>query len=187
MLDQVVTHFKVDHVELVPTFQNPFKGDTYFSENNRLNALKAYLPYLPQHQILTTYAISEIELKQKKVCYTIDTINAFRELYPNDRLMLLIGSDNFFGLHQWKFFRKILEQVTLCVIRRDHLKLDSYKNYIYDHLHQKEFTSIMVIGNTVCQISSTEIREKISRKDSVKDVIPKLVCDALNISESDRS
>ena len=87
-----------------------------------------------------------MKLSNKKLCYTIDTLHKLKKegLYGN--LYLLIGSDNFFNFHLWKSYKEILNQVTLCVIRRDNIPVKTYEDYIYDQLHQHEFTAMVMIG-----------------------------------------
>ena len=150
MLEQLINHVEVEQIHIIPNYLNHFKEKPLFSSEERLSMLNKIKNILPQNKQQPRYIISDIELKKKEACYSIDTITTFQKDYPDHRLLLLIGSDNFFSFHRWKKFHEILKKVTLCVIRRDDYTLDKYQSYIDTTLHQKDFTSLMLIGKQSC-------------------------------------
>ncbi len=179
MVNQVRTHFDVDKFIFIPNKFNYVKEKPILSASVRYELLSTVIKEIPKSKLSQRYEISDYELNQDNKTYTIDTIKHFHNQYKNDRLVLLIGSDNFFQIHQWKDYEELLKLVTLCVIRRDNFTQEQYDQYVFDYLHQKTFTSIMMIGNKPYKISSTEIRKKIKQNEDISELVPETVLNIL--------
>ncbi|MEQ7873533.1 nicotinate-nucleotide adenylyltransferase [Sphingomonas sp. ASV193] len=50
--------------------------------------------------------------------YTVDTIEALRRRYPNDRFMWLMGADTVTEIHRWKDWRRLARLVPIAVLSR---------------------------------------------------------------------
>ena len=172
MIDQLNKHFDVDEIILIPTYWNYMKEKPIFSSEDRFKCLQNIITKLPKAKINQKITLSDYEIKQKRQSYTVETLKYYENIYKNERFILLIGSDNFFEFHKWKNYELLLQSITLCVIRRDDCKLSQYNDYIFDKLHQKSFSSIMLIGNQEKKISSTKIRQKILNGEDVSGMVP---------------
>ncbi len=114
------------------------------------------------------YEISSMEIDRASDSYSVYTVRAILEQYPNAELYLIIGSDMFLSFHKWYKYREILEKCTLCVASRsDETDIQKLRSYAFTQLR-------MYIGETLqnehiilspaepFEISSTELRSAIA-------------------------
>lgn len=156
--------YNFDEVLLIPTNIPPHKvANDMASGQDRINMLK-----------LATYGldyvtISDIELLETGVSYTYLTIDKLKQIYKNDALYLIIGSDMLFMFDKWVNYEQILENVTLITGARhenEYQKLldkkDSFGKY-------KD--KIDIINLDIKDISSTDIREIIKSNILIEEKI----------------
>ena len=46
--------------------------------------------------------VSDLELKREGVSYTYQTVEQLKEMYPEAKLYLMMGTDMFTSFHQWR-------------------------------------------------------------------------------------
>ena len=112
------------------------------------------------------FRVSPVELKRKGVSYTIDTINALREQYPSAKLFVIMGGDNFRQFDTWKSATHIRDMATIVVYERSGVRS---KN---EHIRQKH---LIVLKGAVLDISSTIIRQRVHRGESIQYLVPSAV------------
>jgi nicotinate-nucleotide adenylyltransferase len=110
--------------------------------------------------------VSRIELDRPGISYTVDTLNDFMafEGLPASDLYYILGSDNLRDFKHWKDPDKILELVTLVVIRRAGFSMPEETV----NSHKK----IMFLQSPIIEISATEIREKLKSKQDISAIVP---------------
>lgn len=171
MLTHVVEYLSVSDIYIVPNYQNPQKKQSLFTAENRLSMLKRLKPHFPQNKQKTIhYHVCDFEIKQKKSCYTYETIHAFKLHYNHEKWILLIGSDQFFSFHTWEKWVDVLDDVELCVVRRDDTALLEYKNYFSQTLLRDKSYSYMILTPNKVDVSSTELRQLLS-EDTINTTI----------------
>lgn len=62
--------------------------------------------------------VNPIEVLRMGPSYTIDTVYAMKQTYPDDEIILIIGSDAAEKINQWHRVDELLEMVTLEIIER---------------------------------------------------------------------
>lgn len=109
------------------------------------------------------FFVSNIENKIKhKKSYTVDTLKALKLIYPKDKLYFIVGSDCVFDIEKWYRVEQIFKYCELVVFERpDISNYEDLKNKIKE-LEHKYKGRINLIGNITENISSSEIRQKIS-------------------------
>ena len=116
---QILQHAVVDHVYVVPAYQNPFKESVCpLNEELRWSMLKATFDGVGH------CSLSDVELKNKNISYSYKTVEYFSRQYPSDDLHLVVGADAFAFFHQWKEAEHILELCRLIVVGRQGANLD---------------------------------------------------------------
>ncbi|HBD06018.1 MAG TPA: nicotinate (nicotinamide) nucleotide adenylyltransferase [Firmicutes bacterium] len=96
------------------------------------------------------FIISHFELDSTEpVNYSIDTIEHFVKLYPNEKLYFLIGFDQVDNLDRWHEIDKISKLVQIVAISRP--------SYPYNHELLKRY-NVQVIQGKEYDVSSTDIR-----------------------------
>ena len=97
--------------------------------------------------------VSDIEFNMPKPSYTINTLQALSEKYPEDNFILLIGSDNMQIFDQWKDYQTILNEYSILVYPRKDFDYEPFEE-IYPDMQILEEAPFF-------EISSTDIRELI--------------------------
>lgn len=107
--------------------------------------------------------VSDIEGTREGKSYTVYTLEALKELYPDDKLYFLMGSDMLLYLEKWYRFEDILKYVTIISAARsseDYEKITKYKNY----LETKYNCDIIIYNIDITEISSTLLRHPLVQK-----------------------
>ena len=104
----------LDKIIVIPTNIPPHKSaENVVSSVDRLNMLNLAFEQYPFVEI------SDIELNMSGKSYTVNTISALKEIYPNDDLYLIVGGDMFLCFESWREYKKILSMCTLCSAPRE--------------------------------------------------------------------
>ena len=177
----------LDRVWFVPAWQSPHKQDQPPTEaNHRLNMLKEALAPYPH------FEISEIELNQQKVSYTVNGLSTLQNQYPATDWYLILGVDTFEGFASWKNVREILDKTHLAVATRpgysnylapeklqsllddlpNSYHLQSQTNRTHTYLCRETAKTLVFCEIEPLDISSSEIRERIKSGLSVKKMLP---------------
>lgn len=95
--------------------------------------------------------IDEFEVNQRSdINYTIDTIKHFKEIYHNDNLYLLIGTDQVNKFHLWKNAEEISKLVKIVYFARPGFKVEEHNIQKY---------SITKLEGQELDISSSDIKD----------------------------
>jgi nicotinate-nucleotide adenylyltransferase len=95
------------------------------------------------------FNVSDFEIKNKGISYTIDTIKHFKNKYEN--IELIIGYDNFLVFDKWYQWEEIIDLVNIIVLKR------FYEKPITPKINTEKF---IFVDSPTIQISSTHIRER---------------------------
>ena len=101
--------------------------------------------------------LSDIELNSDETSYTYKTILKLRKLYPDDQLILLMGTDMFLSFDSWKKPDIILENAALGVLYRGEKGEETAISQKME-LMQRSGAKIELVKNDVLTISSTDLR-----------------------------
>ena len=99
-------------VSLLPNARSPFKAHST-EPKHRLAMLKLATQNTP-------LGINELELWQTPPVYTIDSVRALRQRYPDDSLIFIMGMDSVRSLANWKDGLQLTDYVHLWVFDRTH-------------------------------------------------------------------
>ena len=101
--------------------------------------------------------VSDIELRREGKSYTVDTVAELRRQYPEEELILLMGTDMFLSFNQWRDPEKILEQASIGVFYRgekgEKPAISQQKELMDVRGHQ-----VYLVQNEIVDISSTNLR-----------------------------
>ena len=101
--------------------------------------------------------VCDLEIARGGTSYTYETVQQLKAQYPQDELILCMGTDMFLSFHSWKEPQLILQNVSLAVFYRGD------KGEIADIAAKKaEYEAaghtIYLVENPVLEISSTQLR-----------------------------
>ena len=96
------------------------------------------------------FSVSDFEIANNGISYTINTIKYFKEQYGN--IELIIGYDNFLVFNKWYKWKEITELVDIVVLKR------FYEKPIEPKVSSDSFN---FVESPTIQINSTNIRKRI--------------------------
>ncbi len=103
--------------------KNPLKSASEIADAHRLAMTR-----LLADELNATGKIAEVsdwELHRNAPSYTIETLEYLEQVYPQAKILLAIGEDNFRTFSTWKRYEEILERATLVVFERPNLNVPS--------------------------------------------------------------
>jgi len=138
-----------DEIWFVVSPHNPLKdSNSLASEKDRLRMVQLSI------RQCSFFKACDIEFHLPKPSYTIHTLEALREKYPDCQFNLIVGSDNIDVFDQWKDYQKILDNYQLIVYPRMPFNASSV---IY------QLPSVKLIEAPCLEISSTFIRNSLAK------------------------
>lgn len=132
------------------------------------------------------FCLSDIELKRPGKSYSISTIQFFRQKYGCDsEIFFILGMDAFLEIGTWKSFQELFSLCHFIVMTRPGFKKpfsatilppEIANAFVYDEgedrfIHRNGY-SIYLQEVTFLDISSTRIREEVSKGRSIRYLLP---------------
>ncbi len=117
--------------------------------------------------------LSDMEIKREGRSYSADTVSILRQMYPEDELYLVIGSDMFLSFCQWYKFQYLLENCVLAVLSReedDRRELESFKA----ELEEEYSARVMLLSYEPLPMCSEDVRDRL-RLGLGSDMLPEAV------------
>lgn len=161
--NHVLNETDIQKVWFVVSPQNPFKAESnLLNEYHRLHLVR--LATEEDNRIKA----SDIEFGLPKPSYTSTTLAYLAEKHPELEFSIIMGSDSFQNLHQWKNYEVIVKNYPLYVYTRPGFTV---KNTTGANLH--------VLDAPLLQLSSTLIRKYLKEGKSVRYMIPDKVLEEI--------
>lgn len=118
VITQLIERGIVDHLLVVPA------GEPRLRENSpkvtgaqRRTMCQLAINDLPP-EIRSKVEVNPIEILRMGPSYTIDTVEAVKQAYPDDEIILIVGTDAYEKLDHWHRVDELMKLVTLEVIQR---------------------------------------------------------------------
>jgi nicotinate-nucleotide adenylyltransferase len=117
------------------------------------------------------FVLDRIELEREGPSYTLDTVRA---LQPLGELVLIIGADQYAGLHTWRGWQELLGLVTLAVANRPG-PMPPVSVEVLRHPHR-------VVPLPMLDVSATEIRSRVARGLPIDGLVPPSVASYIDLN-----
>jgi len=145
---ELIDNNYLDKVIFVPT------GDSYvknglISFNDRYNMVKLMI------KDIDLFLVSDIGNNLGHQ-YTYQVLDYFKDIYLNDEIYFICGSDNLIEFNTWKKYQYILENYKLLVIRRNNDDIDNIVLKYYEYIDR-----IIITNIESNMLSSSYIRDNI--------------------------
>ncbi len=160
---------KLDEVIIMPAKVQPFKQHKKVTEDFHRLAM-AELTFEGNNKI----HVSDYEIHNSVISYTYDTLAYFRKKHPDYDIYFIVGTDSFLSLETWYEGIDLLENFSFIVSVRPGYRESELEEKILKY-RQLYGANVIKIEAQMPSISSTEIREKLTRGDKVNDLIPECV------------
>mgnify|MGYP000330866411 FL=1 len=123
--------------------------------------------------------VSDVELSYGRQLYTIETLDIFKNEYPEYDIYFIMGTDNLKDLHTWKEPERILKNYKIIVLERNE---DNLEKIIEEDKLLRDNKKALIIAKKIksIKLSSTIIREKIKNGEEVDVFLKKEVLEYIN-------
>ena len=152
----------VDEMWLLVSPQNPFKVNQKLLDDNARLRL-AQLAVKDRNNL----TVSDYEFHLPRPSYMFHTLEHLRQDYPEREFILIIGADNWERFPMWYKSEEILSHHRVIVYPRSGCELKNIPE------------GVTIADTPLIDISSTEIREKISNPDYHGEDLPPAVWDEI--------
>ncbi len=145
LAEEAIRTLKLDKTLFIPTSCSPFKTDQEITDSShRLKMVRLAIAGKKQIEI------SEIEIFQNQVSYTIDTVKKIKALFPeNTEFFLLMGTDAYSEINLWRDPEALKKNCKIAVVARSDYKAG-------------EAGDAIVVSLKTVPYSATEIRKALS-------------------------
>jgi len=154
----IVNNCDLDQVWLVVSPQNPLKPASLLNEYHRLHLVQIAT------ECNSKLKASNIEFSLPKPSYTIDTLTYLDEKYPQHRFSVIMGSDSYQNLYNWKNYEQILKRYPIIIYQRP--------GYV---VHDKQLGNILIADAPLLDISASFIRKNIKDGKSIEYLVTEKV------------
>ena len=110
------------------------------------------------------FVLDARELRRAGPGYTLDTVRELQAERPGARWFLIIGQDQFEGLHTWHDWPELLARVTLAVAQRP-----GPPGTVHPQVRQAAQAPVLL---PMMAVSSTEVRRRAAAGESLATLVP---------------
>ena len=123
------------------------------------------------------FEVSSCELKRAEPSYSLNTIRSFRKEYGSSvEICWLVGADAITDLARWFGICELIDECSLCVMLRGGVRMPDFTELEpVLGLYRIEKLRDNVISTPLIEVSSTEIRSKIARNETVEAMLDEKV------------
>lgn len=159
----------LDRIFVVPARLQPFKLDQKTADGkHRMEMLRLAFSGDPRIQV------SDYELSREEISYTIHTLRAFQERFPEDEIYFILGTDAFMKIELWRNYGELLKNYHILVGVRPGYREEELERLIH-RLEDEFHADIRLLTNKELKISSTDLKEKIRQGCPLGTWLPEIV------------
>lgn len=162
--------FDLDLIWFMPNGNPPHKSnDSIESQTkNRVEMVKRAISGTEY------FSLQPYEAETKEVHYSYKTMDYFKRSYPEHEFYFIIGADSLFSIEKWVHPEILLKKCVILAAYRDEKGTEEMLAQIA-YLNQKYQADIRLLNTPNVDISSSEIREKLKRGQSIQEIVPDTV------------
>ncbi|HEX6593121.1 MAG TPA: nicotinate-nucleotide adenylyltransferase [Bacillota bacterium] len=151
--EEVRIALHLQEVWFIPTHEPPHKQQATSDVKDRLQMLEKAIGDHP------SFKMNTIEIERSGKSYTIDTMKTLKRLHQDVQFYFIIGADMVEYLPKWYKIEELIELVTFVGVKRSGYEL-------------KSKYPVKEVDIPMIDISSTLIRKRLSKGQSVKYLVP---------------
>jgi nicotinate-nucleotide adenylyltransferase len=184
---EVLERLSLDKVLFIPSFIPPHKERTGIaSARDRLRMVELACREEPR------FAASSIEVDAGEKSYSIITLEKVKRVYPGAWIFFVLGVDAFLEIETWRDHERVLEECLFIVMTRPGYRLEQADRVLGGFIGEKVYHisenekigedlfgahRIFFLPIPALDISSTEVRRRIGRGETVNSLVPDTVGD----------
>jgi nicotinate-nucleotide adenylyltransferase len=161
LAELALDELRLDQLRWVPAGQQWQKQRELAAAQHREAMVRAAIAGEPR------FVLDRRELLRKGPSFTLDTVTEMQAQEPGHDWFLIVGQDQYAGLHTWRDWRELLKRVTLAVANRPGTRPEAHPD-VQRAPHE-------VVSLPMMDISSTDIRARLARGEGVSELVPAAV------------
>ena len=162
--EQCMKHLGMDRIMFLPNGNPPHKRERNITDKeHRYNMLKIAISGCEG------FCVSDYEIRREEYSYTVETMRNLRKL-SDDEYILIIGADSFYQLDLWYKSDELVKENRFVVLDREY---DGHGNISEDveRFNKEHLSHISLLKIPLIDISSTEIRNRITMGTDISDMV----------------
>lgn len=163
--------FELDEIWFMPNGNPPHKQE----RNDRTDARDRAEMVRLAIEGNDSFRLEEYEVNRTEISYSYQTMEYFKQKYPNDHFYFIIGADSLFALEKWVHPERIFKTCTILAAYRDEMNNRSIMNSKINELNHKYNADIRLLVTPLMNVSSHELRDKLKKGMSIADDVPETV------------
>lgn len=160
LAEEAVKQLKLRRLLIIPTYVSPHKHTELLPFEDRTEMCRRAFGHIPGAEV------SDIEVRLGGTSYSINTVRALKEMYPDEQLFLLIGGDMLFSFDKWYKYESLLKETKVCAVARDDDSLVDMMEYA------NEIGRVKVLPTQAVTMSSTQVRETVANGGDISEMVP---------------
>lgn len=117
------------------------------------------------------FALSTIEVDRDGNSYSYETIAELKKHHPNTEYYFIVGADSLFDMEKWKHPEKIFSECIVLAATRSGSTEEEFRAQM-QYLTEQYGADIRLIPTASLDISSTDIRKKVTEGRSIQYLVP---------------
>ena len=181
-ISELLEKLPFEKILVIPNFQPPHKESSQVSYKHRYEMASLAFKDIPN----TT--VDSREYLKEGPSYAIKTVKEVMSEEEGAKVVMIVGSDSFVDIHSWYKWQDLINLVDFVIMKRPDLPLSknkkakdlvSVKGFKKD-LFEDSQLNIFEIEVTPFKISSSSIREKITKGKKINHLVNTLVEEYIN-------
>ncbi|MFZ4813543.1 MAG: nicotinate-nucleotide adenylyltransferase [Phototrophicaceae bacterium] len=165
--------FDLDYVLFAPVLHPPHKdGSGMVAIGHRLKMIELAIASNAR------FKLSRVDIERPGPHYSVDTVKLIQDEYPTSQLYFVMGGDSLKSYPAWYKPMEIIQYARLAVMRRPSSR--PVQPDMHDGLLPGLSDYVDMIEAPPIGISSTRVREQLSRGKSVRYLLPDAVLDYIH-------
>ncbi|MGI6562182.1 MAG: nicotinate-nucleotide adenylyltransferase [Clostridia bacterium] len=120
------------------------------------------------------WEVSDIEYKREETSYTVHTMEKLTKMYENTEFHFVCGADIMYTIHTWREPYRLFQLCKFAVVQRPGYTTEEFLEQV-DRVRKEYDGHIKVIECDQLDISSSDIRQRLSRGADVAGMLPERV------------
>jgi len=166
LAENAYSDFSLDEVILLPNGDPPHKTQEHIAPAaDRFEMLKIAAGNVPY------FSVSDIETRRDGYSYSADTLLELKRAHPDTDYYFIMGKDSLFQIERWHEPAVVMANCIILASVRDNVSIPDLRKQA-EYLREKYDADIRILDLPDLEISSSEIRERCARGQSVRFMVP---------------
>lgn len=164
-----LTQLGLDEIWFMPSGKTNLKKGLYILPgSDRANLIKLSIENNEK------FFFSDIELNRPGTTYTYETLTDLKDAYPEHEFFFILGADCLFSIEKWVQPSIIMKHAVLVSAIRGSADKEAL-SVKAKYLEEKFNAKIILLDFPKDDVSSSEIRDRISKHQNIEHLVPKSV------------